>query len=85
MSNIFDRAFFTEIDKSIYETISALSVNMQVLENNIPYIMMRVLTLSSAEGTDTFVLTTSAHSHDTLAYTADINLIDLLVKDGGEF
>lgn len=85
MSNIFDRAFFTESDKAIYETVGALSANMQVLEKDIPYIMMRVRTLSSDDGTDTFVLTTSAHSQDVLAYTADINLIDLIVKDGGEF
>jgi len=85
MSNIFNRYFYTENEKYLYETLAALSADLGIIRENLPNILMRVKTLSSADNIDTFVLATCANSQDALTYTSNTDLVDLLIKDCGLF
>lgn len=82
---IFDRTIFTQKDRDLLNLFYSLSTASEYFNENAPYMLMRVNTISLSDNTDTFVVTTSAHSDDTIFYTSESDVIDLDVRDGGFF
>lgn len=82
---IFDRTIFTQKDKDLLNLFYNLSTSSQFVQDNAPYILMRVNTQSLPNNVDSFTISTSAHPDDTIMYTASADVVNLDTKDGGFF
>lgn len=85
MSSVFDRRHFLPEDKELLNRFLGLSGSVDYVVDNLPYALLRVNTISLSDNVDTFVLSTSAHPNDTIEYTAETDLVDLSIRDGGLF
>jgi hypothetical protein len=92
MGNPFKRKTFTAAHKQAFTTLYSLSTVVE----NAPNIMVRVNTESLSadkslpwqahfDDVDTFVITTSANSDNTIFYKSPTNKVDLSITDGGFF
>lgn len=82
---IFDRTFFLQKEKDLLLKNAQLSAALNYLEKALPYIVLRVNTLSTADNIDSFALTTSANPADAIVYTSSLDQLKIQIKDGGLF
>lgn len=85
MNSVFDRRHFLSGDKELLSRFQSLSGSVDYVVNNLPYVLVRVNTVSLPGNLDTFILSTSAHPNDTIEYTSIVDIVDLTIRDGGLF
>lgn len=83
--SVFDRRHFLPPDQNLLNQFYQFSAQFEDVLKNLPYLLVRVNTISLSDNTDTFVFSTSAHPFDTVEYTSIVDIVDLTIRDGGLF
>ena len=78
---LFDRIIFSEQDRVLIETLSAISLQL----SSLPYALFRTQIDDDPELGKTFFITSSAHATDVILYTSKESSFSLNIADGGSF